>query len=151
MTQHGRRSRASSAICLLAALLLAGTLAAPSPAGAPASAQLRISTSEDYSQGNPIEGSVNEIEVSRVVKGQPDSVFHVMVYVARPFTLRLRPGTYRTSLSARTCDGNCGNLDNPPAARCRRTTALRAGDHVSLSVRIAWANPTTCRMSLRRG
>jgi hypothetical protein len=151
MTHDTGRSRASAGICLLAALLLAGMLAAPSPASAPASAHLRISTTEDYSQGNPIEGSVNEIDVSRVVKGKLTPVFHAMVSVARPFTLDLPPGTYRTSLAALTCSGTCANLDSPPATRCSRTTALRAGGRVGVSVRVAWGSPTTCRMSLRRG
>jgi hypothetical protein len=150
MTLHATRSIARSGGCLLAVALAAGLLAAPSGARAPTSAELRISTSEDLSGGSPIEGSVNEIDVSRVVSGNPVPVFHVVIYTARPFTIRLRASTYRITIAPRTCDGTCANLD-PPATRCSRSVRLRAGERVSASARIAWGSPTTCRISLRRG
>jgi hypothetical protein len=141
---------ARSGGCLLAVALAAGLLAAPSGARAPASAELRISTSEDLSGGSPIEGSVNEIDVSRVVSGSLVPAFHVVIYRARPFTIRLRAGTYRITTEPRTCSGTCANLD-PPATRCSRSVRLRAGERVSASARIAWGSPPTCRISLRRG
>lgn len=150
MTLHATRSRARSGACLLAVALAIGMLAAPTGARALTSAELRISTSEDLSGGIPIEGSVNEIDVSRHVSGSVPPAFHAVIYRARPFTIRLRPGTYRITISPRTCSGNCANLD-PPATRCRRTVRLRARERVSASARIAWGSPTTCRMSLRRG
>jgi hypothetical protein len=125
-------------------------LAAPTGARAPTSAELRISTSEDLSSGIPTEGSVNEIDVSRRASGSVTPAFHAVIYRARPFTIRLRPGPYRITISPRTCSGNCANLD-PPATLCRRTIRLRARERVSASARIAWGSPTTCRMSLRRG
>jgi hypothetical protein len=134
---------------LLAAVLAAGLLAAPSSAAAPASADLRITTSHDYSGAIPTEGSVTEIAVDRVVRGRLTPAFRATVAVARPFTVDLRPGTYRTSVAVRTCSGNCAYLD-PPAARCSRTTFLHARDRVRVVARFIWGAPTTCRMSLRR-
>jgi hypothetical protein len=144
MTRRALRPR-----FLLAAGLAAGLLAAPSSAAAPADADLRITTSHDYSGGTPTEGSVSEIEVNRVVRGKLTPVFQATVQIARPITVHLRPGTYRTAVAVRTCSGNCGYLD-PPAARCSRTTLLRAGDRVRVVARFTWGDPTTCRMSLLR-
>jgi hypothetical protein len=150
MTHHATPSTARWGAYLVAAALLAvGILAVPSSA-APTGAELRITTSEDTSGGMPIEGSVNEIDVSRVVHGTLEPVFHAVLYIPRPFTIRLRPGTYRTTVAPRTCSGNCGQLD-PPGARCSRTIALRAGDRVNARARIVWGASTTCRVSVRRG
>jgi hypothetical protein len=150
MTHHATPSPARWGAYLVAAALLAvGILAVPSSA-APTGAELRITTSEDTSGGMPIEGSVNEIDVSRVVSGSLVPAFHVVIYRARPFTIRLRAGTHRITIAPRTCDGTCANLD-PPATRCSRSVRLRAGERVSASARIAWGSPPTCRISLRRG
>ena len=92
---------------------------------------------------------MSEIDVSRVVSGSLVSAFQVVIYRARPFTIRLRAGTYRITMAPRTCSGTCANLD-PPATRCSRSVRLRAGERVSASARIAWGTPTTCRISLRR-
>ena len=150
MTVHATRSRTRSGACLLTVALAAGMLAAPSGARAPTSAELRISTSEDFSGGIPVEGSVKEIDVSRVVSGRSESAFHAVIHRPRPFTIRLRPGTYRITVAPRTCSGTCANLDQP-ATLCSRTVRLRTRERVSASARIAWGSPTTCRMSLRRG
>jgi len=150
MTLYANRSRAHSGACVLVVALAVGLLAAPSGTRASTSAELRISTSEDLSGAIPTEGSVNEIDVSRVVSGSLAPTFRAVIYRARPFTIRLRPATYRITIAPRTCSGTCATLDQP-ATLCSRTVRLRSHERVSASARIAWGNPTTCRMSLRRG
>jgi hypothetical protein len=94
----------------------------------------------DPEGGIPIEGYVSYVTVKRAGSD------HVALRAQPPFRGVLPAGRYRVSTYARTCSGNCGNLD-PPSNKCG--TSLRLVGGTTVRVRVIRRFDRPCEIRVR--
>ena len=94
----------------------------------------------DPEGGIPIEGYVSYVTVKRAGSDR------VLLRAQPPFRGTLHAGSYRVSTFARTCSGNCGNLD-PPSNRC--ATSLRLVGGTTVRVRVIRRFDRPCELRVR--
>jgi len=109
----------------------------PTTVGGPDPVPVRI-TQVVLGRAYPVEGAVSYLRIDRpggatVTEGRLPGSDQV--------TLRLPAGQYRLQSWQRTCDGNCGHLDQP-TARCTRTFALHRGQPLVAAIQVRF--PATC-------
>jgi hypothetical protein len=93
----------------------------------------------DPEGGTPIEGYVSNVTVKRAGSD------HVALRAEPPFRGTLHGGRYRVSSYARTCSGNCGNLD-PPSNHCGTSLRLVGGTTVRITVLRRFDRPCELRV-----